>query len=144
MELQRAAPPFGGFLTVPLESLRRIFVSPGPVYDAVSFEVIEQGAKAFYAGGFDKDDIVINTYSYHLVPAGLLLDESMQLLGATVIPTGVGNSELQVQIMHDSKVTGYVGTPSFLMTLAQNAVKEKFGILLEPEIELIGDFENDK
>ncbi|MBN2099163.1 MAG: hypothetical protein JW753_06160, partial [Dehalococcoidia bacterium] len=34
VKLQQASPPFGGFLAVPLNSLGRIYVSPGPIYDA--------------------------------------------------------------------------------------------------------------
>jgi phenylacetate-CoA ligase len=30
--LQRREPPFGGFAAVPVSALRRIFVSPGPIY----------------------------------------------------------------------------------------------------------------
>src|SRR5438552_19198030 len=32
-DLQQADPPFGGFCTVPLSRLRRIFRSPGPIYE---------------------------------------------------------------------------------------------------------------
>ncbi len=123
VRLQRANPPFGGFLTVPPESLQRIFFSPGPIYDpqASTEEVSGAAATAFSALGFTKGDRVMNTFSYHLVPAGLLLDEALRQLGATVVPTGTGMTELLLQIMRDLKVTGYVGTPSFLMTLIKKA-----------------------
>ena len=122
LDLQRANPPFGGFLAVPLETLRRVFISPGPLYDALGTSWdLQIVAKTFFAAGFRKGDIVINTFSYHLVPAGLLLDEGLKELGVMVIPAGTGNSELQVQIMRELGITAYAGTPSFLKTLIDRA-----------------------
>ena len=127
LELQRANPPFGGFLAVPIETLKRVFVSPGPLYDAVgSPEDLRIAAKAFFAAGFRKGDIIINTFSYHLVPAGLLLDEGLKKIGAIVIPTGTGNSELQVQVISEMGVTGYAGTPSFLKILVDRAKEQGY------------------
>lgn len=136
VELQQEDPPFGGFLAVPLSELTHIFMSPGPLYDPHAGEKtwIEGSAEAFRAAGFGPEDIVINTFSYHLVPAGLLLDEALRALGCTVVPTGVGNTDLQVKIMRDLGVTGYVGTPSFLMTLIQKA--EEAGMDFKEEFTL--------
>ncbi|MFC1994736.1 phenylacetate--CoA ligase family protein, partial [Chloroflexota bacterium] len=95
--LQRANPPFGGFVAVPLSRLKRIFVSPGPIYDPEGVGAHLRWGKAFHAAGFRKGDRVINTVSYHLVPAGVIADEALCSIGATVIPAGVGNTELQVE-----------------------------------------------
>jgi len=74
------------------------------------------------AAGFCKPgDIVINTASYHMVPAGLMATDALDVLGVTVVPAGVGQTELQVQIMHELKVTGYLGFPSFLMNIIKKA-----------------------
>ncbi len=54
-------------------------------------------------------------------PAGILFHEAIRDCGATVVMAGTGNTDLQVQIMRDLKVTGFVGTPSFLMTVIQRA-----------------------
>ncbi len=69
-----------------------------------------------------------------MVPAGLWVDQALQLLGATVIPAGVGLTDLQVKIMKDLKVTGYVGTPSFLMTLIKRA--EEMGLQFRKDFSL--------
>jgi phenylacetate-CoA ligase len=120
--LQKQSPPFGGFLGIPNESLEKIFISPGPIYEPQDAEeVIESGSKALYAAGFRKGDRVIVTLNYNMSPAGQRTDQNLNKLGAVAIPTGVGNTELQVQIMKDLRVTGYVGTPSFLMTLVKRA-----------------------
>ena len=119
--LQKANPPYGGLLGVPKEKIKRVFISPGPIYDSFGEEAYDRLSKIFFAAGFRDDDVVLNTFAYHLVPAGLIMDEALNKLGAMVLPTGVGNTDLQVQIMRDLQATAYVGTPSFLMTLIKKA-----------------------
>ncbi len=121
-ELQRHSPPFGGLLAVPVESLRRIFVSPGPIYDPIGpAPDYWRLARAFYAGGFRRGDIVLNTFAYHLTPAGAMCEDALTALGCAVIPGGVGNTDTQVKLIHDLQATGYTGTPSFLATLLERA-----------------------
>jgi len=123
VELQTANPPFGGFLAVPINTLQHVFFSPGPLYEPSA----DQGAMIDTAQGiieiaaFDADDVVINTFSYHLIPTGLAVDLVLTQIGATVIPAGVGNADLQLKMMLDLGVTGYVGTPSWLMALIEKA-----------------------
>jgi len=74
-----------------------------------------------FAGGFRPGDVVINTFSYHLTPAAHELDESLNLIGCSVVPTGVGQTEIQVTIAKAVGASGYVGTPSFLMTILAKA-----------------------
>jgi phenylacetate-CoA ligase len=121
IELQKKSPPYGGFLTVPPEDVDRIFLSPGPVYEPIQHAGIKWFAKSFWAAGFRRGDMVINTFTYHLSPAGILFHEAIRNCGATAIPAGTGNTEIQIQTMYDLKVTGFVGTPSFLMTLIKRA-----------------------
>lgn len=121
IDLQKANPPYGGFLTTPPEEVERVFLSPGPVYEPIQHSGIRWFAKSFWAAGFRKGDVVINTFTYHLSPAGILFHEALRDCGATAIPMGTGNTEIQIQTMHDLKVNGYVGTPSFLMTLIKRA-----------------------
>lgn len=121
IELQKSRPPYGGFLTIPAEDVDRIFLSPGPIYEPLHIENIKWFAKTFFAAGFRKGDIVINSFTYHMSPAGVLFHEAIRDCGATPIAMGVGNTEVQIQTMHDLKVTGFVGTPSFLMTAIKRA-----------------------
>ncbi len=124
-QMQRENPPFGGWLAVPPTSLERIYVSPGPIFEPGSSEEA-WSAEAFAALGIGPDDIVINTFGYMMVPAGLAVDQAVRSLGATVIPSGPGNTEAQVSIMMALGVTGYVGTPSFLKIIFAKA--EEMGI----------------
>jgi phenylacetate-CoA ligase len=117
--LQKADPPFGGYLAVPMDSLERIYQSPGPIYDP-------QRKRGFGAGNewgtdFGRGQIVINTWSYHITPAGLGVDQLLRNMGFTVVPMGTGNTEIQIQVMHDLKVNGFVGTPSFLKIIIDKA-----------------------
>ena len=120
--IQKAELPFGGLAAVPPRAMRRIYVSPGPTYDPEGREETHwRWEKAFVAAGFRPGDIVQNTFMYHFSPAGLMFDEALIRIGCTVIPAGVGNTEMQAQVMRDLAVTGYVGTPSFLMTVLEKA-----------------------
>ena len=121
IEMQKANPPYGGFLAIPPEDVERVFLSPGPVYEPIQHSGIQWFAKSFWAAGFRKGDVVVNTFTYHLSPAGILFHEALRDCGATAIPMGTGNTELQIQTMHDLKVTGFVGTPTFLITVIKRA-----------------------
>ena len=136
VELQKRNPPFGGFEAVPIETLRRIYVSPGPILEPGEAEYEDLGwAQAMYAAGFRPGDIVINTFSYHMVPFGMqMVDNSLRQAGCVVVPTGVGNTEQQVNIMKSLRVNGYCGTPSFLLNLAEKA--EEMGLDCQKDLNL--------
>jgi phenylacetate-CoA ligase len=121
-DLQRMDPPFGGFCTEPLNRIRRIFVSPGPILEPMGPEWSAWHVEAcLYAGGFRPGDVVLNTFLYQLVPAAHEIDEALSLIGCTVVPTGVGNTDTQVTTARAVGATGFVGTPSFLMTVLERA-----------------------
>jgi phenylacetate-CoA ligase len=120
--IQKGEPPFGGLTAVPPEAMRRIYVSPGPTFDPEGRDATHwRWEKPFIAAGFREGDIVQNTFMYHFSPAGLMFDEALLRIGCTVIPAGVGNTELQAQVMKELNVNGYIGTPSFLMTILEKA-----------------------
>ncbi len=121
LDLQRQSPPFGGFLAAKETDIARIFVSPGPINEP---QLKGEGdgfgfSRAFAAAGVGPGDRVLNTWSYHLVPAGLLLDEGMRAMGATVIPAGVGGSELQAQLVMELGVTCICASTAFFVTLVE-------------------------
>jgi len=118
-EAQVAEPPFGGFLAGDIAGLR-LFMSPGPIYEPVA----DDGggfARGFFAAGLRRGDLVLNTFSYHLTPGGYALEAGALALGATVIPAGVGNTELAAGLLAALPVTGYAGLPSYLATLLGKA-----------------------
>ncbi len=129
-DLQKADPPFGGFCTVPVAKLRKIFMSPGPIFEPMGPELSGFHAETgLFAGGFRPGDVVLNTFAYALTPAAHELDESLNLIGCAVVPTGVGQTEIQVGVAKSVGATGFVGTPSFLMTILAKAKEMGVGRL---------------
>ena len=120
IEMQKSNPPFGGLLAAPPEEIERIFISPGPIYEFQPAG-IRWFARSFFAAGFRKGDIVVNTFTYHMSPAGLLFHEGLRQCGATVVVMGTGNTDALIQAMLDLKVTGFLGTPTFLMSVIKRA-----------------------
>ena len=124
LKIQRENPPFGGFLASDLKDVGRIYVSPGPIFEpALSGEGGHGLDLLFKAAGVGPGDIILNTWMYHLVPAGLLFDEAAQAAGATVIPGGVGNTELQAQIIVETGVTSICASTAFFLTLADKVIE---------------------
>jgi phenylacetate-coenzyme A ligase PaaK-like adenylate-forming protein len=124
IERQRMMPPFGGFASVPPGALARIFSSPGPIYDPEGRRAdYWRMARALHAAGFRAGDIVHNCFSYHLTPAGSMLESGAHALGCAVIPGGTGQSEQQVRTIAGLKPAGYVGTPSFLAIILDKAAE---------------------
>lgn len=120
IHLQREAPPLGGLLATSPEKVERIAVAPGPIYLPFIASDTRASAKAYYGLGFRPGDKAINTFSY-MYMASWVTDACMRTLGVTLVPTGVGNTELQVQIMRELQVAGFCGTPSFLLTIIRKA-----------------------
>lgn len=115
---QKKSPPFGGFLAIPPQELIKICVSPGPIYVPVAEPKLKK-----YGGnnpGIRRGDIILNSFS-SMAAAAHGAEVWAKSCGATVLPMGVGNTELQVRTMYDLKATVYFGTPSFLMNLISKA-----------------------
>ncbi|WP_022662075.1 phenylacetate--CoA ligase family protein [Paucidesulfovibrio longus] len=131
--LQSMGPRLGGLLTKDLGELRRVFLSPGPIFDPEDRTEDYWGwTEGFYAAGFRSGDVTQITFNYHLAPAGLMFEEPLKALSCAVIPAGPSSTASQIEIMQKLRVTGYVGTPSFLMHLAQKA--EEMGLSLRKDL----------
>jgi phenylacetate-CoA ligase len=129
LELQRAQRPFGGFAARRWGEAKRVFMSPGPLYEPEGWDAdYWRLARALFAAGFRAGDLVHNCFSYHLTPAGAMLETGANALGCTVFPGGVGQTEQQVHAMADLQPDGYVGTPSFLKIILEKA--DELGIQL--------------
>ncbi|MCA1988507.1 MAG: AMP-binding protein [Desulfarculus sp.] len=135
VKLQRAGLPFGGLVGEQIDKLARIYVSPGPIYEpGEKVYSDDRWAQAFFAAGFRRGDIAQVTFNFNLVPFAFWLDASLNLVGCVSVPAGVGNTELQIQIMRELGVAGYLGTPSFLATIADRA--EELGLDLKRDLQL--------
>ncbi len=122
--LQKENPPFGGLNVTAPGKVRRLLMSPGPVFEPEGEGKDWWGsARALFAAGFRAGDIVHNSFAYHLTPGGFILEAGAHALGCAVIPGGVGNTEQQLDAIAHYKPSGYVGTPDFLKILLDTAEK---------------------
>lgn len=131
---QRRVFPFGGFEILDPKELHRIYVNSGLLFQpGGEWESQDTSwAQALCGAGFKAGDRIINTFNYHLWPFARAMEESSKKIGATVIPAGAGNTMMQVKILQMLEVNGFLGTPSFLTTLAQRA--EGMGLDLRKDV----------
>jgi phenylacetate-CoA ligase len=124
LALQKDTPPFGGLNTMPADKARRLMMSPGPIFEPEGHVADYAGvARAMFAAGIRKGDIVHNAFAYHLTPGGWMFDSAAEALGCAIIPGGVGNTEQQVEAIAHYKPSAYTGTPDFLKILLDTAAK---------------------
>src|SRR4051795_2182035 len=121
--LQKDTPPFGGFNVTPPGKSKRLFMSPGPIFEPEGHTGDYNGARALFAAGLRAGDVVHNCFSYHLTPGAFILEAGAHALGCAVIPGGVGNTEAQLDAVAQLKPSAYVGTPDFLKILLDAAQK---------------------
>ncbi len=127
--LMKENPPMGGLNALPLGEAAVIFTSPGPIFEySTDRPDFYDAARALYAAGVRKGDIVHNSFSYHLTPGAWVMHAAARALGCPVIPGGVGNTEQQVQVMAQIRPTVFAGTPDFLKVMIETA--EKLGVSL--------------
>ena len=114
---------FGGFSALGFgPGMRRVFASPGTIYEPEGTRGdYWRMARAIYAAGFRSGDLIHNSFSYHFVPAGSMMETGAHALGCTVFPGGTGQTEQQVQAMAELQPAGYIGTPSFLKLIVEKA-----------------------
>ncbi|HWU26295.1 MAG TPA: AMP-binding protein, partial [Rhizomicrobium sp.] len=122
--LQKEHPPFGGLNVTPAARAKRLLMSPGPIFEPEGEGRDWWGAaRACFAAGFRRGDIVHNSFAYHLTPGGFILESGAHAVGCAVIPGGVGNTEQQLEAIAHYKPSGYIGTPDFLKILLDTAEK---------------------
>ena len=119
---QKNHPPFGGLNATRVTNLKRIFQSPGPIYEPQGNELDGfRMARALRAAGFVQGDLVHNTFSYHFTPGAWMMEGGAHALGCCVFPAGVGQTELQAITIAQLQPTAYTGTPSFLKIILEKS-----------------------
>ena len=121
VEAQTPEAPLGGYAG-PLSQFSHVFQSPGPIYEpgGVEGDWFRLGRFA-HAAGIGADDIVQNCFGYHLTPAGMMFESAARAVGATVLPAGTGQTELQAQAAVHVGATAYAGTPDYLKLILEKA-----------------------
>jgi phenylacetate-CoA ligase len=121
---QKEHPPFGGFNVAATARLRRLLMSPGPIFEPQGAgEDFWGAARALFAAGFRAGDVVHNSFAYHLTPGGFMMEAGAHALGCAVIPAGTGNTEQQIEAIAHFRPSGYLGTPDYLKILLDAAAK---------------------
>ena len=118
VRLQAENPPLGGLIAGNVHDFNQVFQSPGPIYEpGMVKKDWWRSARALNAAGIGKGDIVQNCFSYHFTPAGMLSEQGILAVGATVFPAGTGQTELQARAASEIGVTAYIGVPDFLQII---------------------------
>lgn len=128
--------PFG-LMAVPMSEIVRLHASSGttgkPIvvgYTRKDLNVwSESVARCLTAYGLSKNDIVQVSYGYGLFTGGLGAHSGIETIGGTVIPMSSGNTQKQIQLMHDFGANGLACTPSYALYLAETI--HESGIPLE-------------
>ena len=127
VDWQRENPPFGG---IPVRNITHVFQSPGPIYEpGGSGHDWWRFGRFLHACGIGAGDVVQNCFGYHLTPAGTMFENGARAVGATVVPAGTGQTELQVQAAAAVGVTAYAGTPDYLKVILEKA--DEMGVALQ-------------
>jgi len=120
--------PFGLF-AVSREEVVRVHASSGTTgkptvvgYTARDIETWSDiMARDFVMVGVNKGDIFQNAVNYGFFTGGLGVHYGIERVGAMAVPSGVGNTERQLEIMMDFGVTALHCTPSYALYLAETA-----------------------
>jgi phenylacetate-CoA ligase len=139
--LQKQLPPLGGLNATPVEKMAKLFLSPGPIYEPEGRGANWwRTARGLFAGGFRAGDVVANSFAYHFTPAGSMLESGALALGCVVVPTGVGQTEMQVAAIRGLGISGYLGTPSFLKLIVEKADELRLDISALKKAQVGGEY----
>jgi len=118
--------PFG-LMATPMSEIVRLHASSGttgkPIVVGYTRKDIntwnEVVARCLTAYGITKNDIVQVSYGYGLFTGGLGAHNGVETIGGTVIPLSSGNTQKQIQLMHDFGANALACTPSYALFLAE-------------------------
>jgi len=91
-------------------------------------------ARGLTSIGLGRGDVIQVSYGYGLFTGGLGMHYGAERIGATVLPTSVGNTERQIELMQDLGATAIACTPSYLLHIGE--VAEKMGINIQKDTQL--------
>jgi len=118
-------------MATPMSEITRLHASSGTTGKPIVFGYTKKDleiwqevvARCLYAVGVSEEDFIHVAYGYGLFTGGLGLHGGGELIGATVVPMSSGNTQKQIQLMHDFGATVLACTPSYSLFLAE-AVKD--------------------
>ncbi len=120
--------PFG-LCAVPMAEVVRVHASSGttgkPITGPYTKEDMQQWgecmARNLWAAGTRPEDVVQNAYGYGLFTGGLGFHQGIETIGCVEVPTSSGLTERQITLMQDFKTNVLTSTPSYALTIAEQA-----------------------
>ena len=142
-ESQLAAPPFGDYLAAPATSVTRIHRTSGTTGTAMNLALSTQdaidtavvGARAQSAAGLGPDHRVVHCLNYRMWMGGFTDHTTLEATGATVLPFGIGETQLLVRTIRELAITAISCTPSYPAVL-ERTIAEHFPHLLPRDLGL--------
>lgn len=124
---QRQTPPFGDYLAAPETAIARIHRTSGTTGTAMNLalsardalETAVVGGRAQAAGGLGPGHRVVHCLNYRLWMGGFTDHATLEATGATVVPFGVGDTQLLVRTIRELGITAISCTPSYPGVLEQ-------------------------
>jgi phenylacetate-CoA ligase len=130
---QAEHPPFGNYLASPLSKVNRLHRTSGTTGQAMNLalsahdcDITETvGARSQSAAGLTADHTVVHCLNYQMWMGGVTDHMTLERTGATVVPFGVGNTELLIRTIREIGITAISCTPSYPAVL-ERVIAEKF------------------
>ncbi len=125
---QLTSPPFGEYLAADHSEVVRFHRTSGSTGKAVNIaqtqydaeQTARVGSRSLSAAGLKPNDVVIHCLNYQMWMGGVTDHMSLEAVGATVIPFGVGNTKLLIQTVLEVGVDAIHSTPSYPAVLEQS------------------------
>lgn len=130
---QPASPPFGDYLAARPEKVSRLHRTSGTTGQAMNLalsardcEITEiVGGRAQTLAGLKAGMMVVHCLNYQMWMGGLTDHLTLERTGATVVPFGVGSTELLIRTIIETGITAISCTPSYPAAL-EMVIAEKY------------------
>ncbi|NVK31978.1 MAG: phenylacetate--CoA ligase family protein [Gammaproteobacteria bacterium] len=130
---QAATPPFGGYLAASPATVSRIHRTSGTTGQAMNLAMSAEdckitevvGGRAQSLAGLRAGITVVHCLNYQMWMGGLTDHMTLERTGASVVPFGVGATELLIRTIMDTGISAISCTPSYPAVLEQ-VIAEKF------------------
>lgn len=130
---QPASPPFGDYLAARADRVSRLHRTSGTTGQAMNLamsardcEITEVvGGRAQSLAGLTAGITVVHCLNYQMWMGGLTDHLTLERTGATVVPFGVGSTELLINTILETGISAISCTPSYPAVL-ERVVAEKF------------------
>ncbi|HEX5325954.1 MAG TPA: hypothetical protein VFW75_04735 [Acetobacteraceae bacterium] len=140
---QRAHPPFGDYLATSATMVARVHRTSGTTGTAMNLALSAQdahetamvGARAQSASGLGPGHRVVHCLNYRLWMGGFTDHTTLEATGATVVPFGVGDTQLLIRTIRELGITAISCTPSYPAVL-ERVLAEHFPQLQPQDLAL--------